>query len=107
MALKNKDGNYLRVERIQYHADKNPTAVCTIYKNEEVRRDVTKFDYLHVSNVYMPDFAQLSTELWDIKKSLRNNLITIAYGCIKKPIYVDPDASPQINTNPFADWTDC
>jgi hypothetical protein len=104
MAIKNKDGNYLKIDKIFYDEKGKHIALCNVYKNEEVRKSSTSFDNIRQDRISIPNFDNY---ILDNNKSMRDNLLSIGYLVIKQPIYEDVNASPQININKFSDWTDC
>ena len=95
MALKNENGNYLRISNMDIimRRDSNPMVnlKLNLYESEEKRYGLGQFDK-PVSSNFMVDEDILSIN-GDSSKTLNNNIITQGYEYLKE--------------NDYNGWIDC
>lgn len=81
MAIVNEIGNYLKVDEVNKDVIK-----FSIYKNKNVRNNLTDFDIVKTGEEECTDSYLDSTP--DNSKTLRNNMITFGYQMLKmNPLY--------------------
>ena len=94
MALKNDEGNYLKISLIHGDIlDNRIDITCELWKNEEVRITPTEFNKSIHKNLMIEE-SDIMEKTLDNSKSIRNNIITLCYEELKKE-------------DEFSDWIDC
>lgn len=92
MALKNSEGNYLKITDVHGNLDKDDhyMIIGSLYQNENVRNEPSKFDKINDQHFMMENSYEVPV---DPNKSLRANIITNAYNYLKN--------------NELSNWIDC
>ena len=97
MALKNENGNYLKIDGINFHKSSNNSNITirtSLWESEELRQNPTQFAKA-VDKSYHADSDILDIDggACDASKTLGDNLTTLGYAFLK--------------ANGFGEWVDC
>ena len=96
MAIKNVNGNYLKITRIDDGdlSRKSQMISWELWSNGDVKQNPSDFDKAKNGNTILPLLDENLNTNADANLSIKNNRVTIAYKTLKE-------------TDEFKDWVDC